>query len=169
VNYLTAILDATHKKSKFFCGKVVLDNYLHAQASQDQKKKAALCFVLTDAENVVIGYYTLSGGSIPRSQIPDDVIKKLKLPRYIDMPVTLLGRLAVDTQFKGQRLGSNLLIDALKRSFEASVASVASFAVVVDPIDEEAESFYTKFGFMPLTDSKRMFFPMKTIEALFID
>jgi predicted GNAT family N-acyltransferase len=167
VKYLTALLDATHKKSEFFCGKTILDNYLHIQASQDQKKKAALCFVLTDTEQVVIGYYTLSGGSIPRSQIPEDVIKKLKLPRYRDMPVTLLGRLAVDSHFSGQGWGANLLIDALKRSYEVAASAVASFAVVVDPIDEEAESFYAKFGFIYLTDSKRMFFPLKSIASLF--
>jgi hypothetical protein len=42
-----------------------------------------------------------------------------------------------------------------------------SFAVVVDPLDEEAEGFYTKYGFIQLPDSGKMFLPMKTIEVLF--
>ena len=59
-----------------------------------------------------------------------------------------------------------LLIDALSRCYEIS-KSVGSFAVVVDPLDEEAERFYTKYGFILLPDSHKMFLPMKTVGKLF--
>ena len=59
-----------------------------------------------------------------------------------------------------------LLIDALSRSYEIS-KSVGSFAVVVDPLDEDAEKFYFKYGFILLPDSRKMFLPMKTIGKLF--
>jgi len=58
------------------------------------------------------------------------------------------------------------LIDALSRSYEIS-KSVGSFAVVVDPLDEDAEKFYFKYGFILLPDSSKMFLPMKTIGKLF--
>jgi hypothetical protein len=59
-----------------------------------------------------------------------------------------------------------LLIDALKRSYEIS-KTIGSFAVVVDPIDQDAEDFYVKYGFIKLPDSGKMFLPMKTINQLF--
>lgn len=59
-----------------------------------------------------------------------------------------------------------ILIDALKRSYEIA-KTIGSVAVVVDPIDQDAEGFYTKYGFIKLPDSRKMFLPMKTINQLF--
>jgi hypothetical protein len=165
MTYKTTLLATTHEKAKFTCGKIMLDNYIQKQAKQDVKGKVSVCFVLSDDNKEIKGYYTLSNGSIPRSQLPDSIIKQT--PKYKDLPVTLLGRLAIDNKFKGQKLGALILLDALKRSFDISVTSVASMAVIVDPIDQEAIDFYTKFGFIPLPDSGRMFLPMGTIERLF--
>jgi predicted GNAT family N-acyltransferase len=167
MTYLTKLLNASHEKAKFSCGKEMLDNYIQKQAGQDIKSKVSTCFVLSDDGKLIKGYYTLSGGSIPHSQVSADTSKKLKLPRYKDLPVILLGRLAIDTRFMGQGLGSALLIDALKRCYDASSQAVAAMAVVVDPLDEQAKQFYSKYGFISLPDSERMFLPMKTIEQLF--
>jgi len=164
MSYATVLLASTHEKEKFSCGKLMLDNYIQKQAKQDVKSKVSACFVYTEDEKEVKGYYTLSNGSIPNSQLPESF--KKKLPRYQDLPVTLLGRLAVDNKFKGQKIGKILLLDALKRSYDAS-SSIGSLAVVVDPFDQEAADFYTKYGFILLPDSNRMFLPMATIEQLF--
>jgi predicted GNAT family N-acyltransferase len=165
MTYVTTLLATTHEKAKFTCGKVMLDNYIQKQAKQDIKAKVSVCFVLSDDDKEIKGYYTLSNGSIPRSQLPESIIKQL--PKYKDLPITLLGRLAIDNKFKRQKLGTLILLDALKRSFDISSSSVASMAVIVNPIDQEATDFYTKFGFILLTDSGRMFLTMGTIEQLF--
>lgn len=165
MNYATKPLAATHEKEKFYCGKPMLDNYIKTQAKQDAKGKVSVCLVLSDDDKEIKGYYTLSNGSIPRFQLPESIIKKL--PKYKNLPVTLLGRLAIDQKYKGQQMGKLLLIDALKRSLDISLASIASMAVIVDPIDREAADFYLKFGFILLADSGRMFLPMATIEQLF--
>jgi predicted GNAT family N-acyltransferase len=165
MSYITTLLATTHQKSKFFCNKAMLDNYIQNQAKQDLKGKVSACFVLSDDDKIIKGYYTLSNGSIPRSHLPESIIKRL--PRYKDLPVTLLGRLAVDNKFQGQKLGKLLLIDALKRSYDAASGSTASMAVIVDPIDQEAISFYARYGFISLPDSSRMFIPMQTVEQLF--
>ncbi len=165
MSYLTFLLNSEHGKADFSCGNDMLDNYLHKQAKQDIKRKLSACFVLTDG-NVVKGYYTLSSASIQRSQLPESIVKKMP-PSYIDLPVTLLGRLAVDIKFKRQGVGKLLLIDALKRSYETSITSIASMAIVVDPIDDEAISFYSKYGFILLPDSGRMFIAMNTVAQLF--
>ncbi len=167
MNFRTEPLSPAHPKSDFSCGKDLLDEYLHKQAGQDIKRKLAACFVLKDKESKLIqGYYTLSNASIPLDQVPEAVRKKL--PRsYRYLPATLLGRLATDTRFQGHGIGKILLIDALKRSYLAS-ATIGSIAVVVDPLDEAAEAFYAKFGFIKLPDSGKMFLTMKTIAQLFV-
>lgn len=58
------------------------------------------------------------------------------------------------------------LIDALKRCFETT-DSIGAYAVIVDPLDNEAATFYEKYGFIKLPDSGKMFLPMKTIKGLF--
>jgi ribosomal protein S18 acetylase RimI-like enzyme len=88
-------------------------------------------------------------------------------PAYGNLPVTLLGRLAVDKNFAKQGLGEFLLIDGLKKSFQRSTTAVGSMAVVVDPLDQDAVNFYRKYQFINLADSGRMFLPIRTIRSLF--
>ncbi len=166
MSYLTVLLNSVHKKANFTCGIPLLDNYLHTQAKQDVKRKLAACFILADADNRVKGYYTLSSAVIPRAILPENIIKKLP-PSYMDLPATLMGRLAIDQGYKRQGLGALLLIDALKRSFDTSVSSVGSMAIIVDPIDQGAVNFYTKYGFTLLPDSGKMFITMETVALLF--
>jgi predicted GNAT family N-acyltransferase len=165
MNYATSLLQKSHQKKDFCCGKAVLDSYLHHQASQDVKRKLSACFVSADEGNRVLGYYTLSNASIRRELLPEDIRKKLP-PAYTDLPATLLGRLAVDNNVKGKKLGTFLLLDALRRSYDISL-SIGSIAVLVDPLDEDAEHFYGSFGFVKLPDSGKMFLMMSTIANLF--
>ncbi|MDB2414105.1 GNAT family N-acetyltransferase [Flavobacteriaceae bacterium] len=166
MNQISEPLNSTHKKSNFSCGKEMLDVYIHNQANQDVKRKLSACFVINEKEtNLIKGYYTLSNNSIPSKFVPNQIQKKL--PRsYESIPTTLLGRLAIDNRFQGQGIGKLILIDALKRSYEIS-KTIGSFAVIVDPIDQDAENFYEKYGFIKLPDSGKMFLPMKTISQLF--
>ncbi len=163
--YLTVPLNTSHKKNNFNCGKYLLDNYLHKQAKQDVKRKLTVCFILATKDNTVQGYYTLSNAGIPSNELPEDLRKKY--PRsYTNLTATLLGRLAVDQSFQGQKIGELLLLDALKRSFEVSTTEIGSMAVIVDPLDADAVKFYEKYGFITLPDSGKMFLPMATIAAL---
>lgn len=163
---LTTVLDSTHPKQEFSCGKEMLDTYLHRQAKQDIDRKLSACFVLEDTETKLIqGYYTLANNSLPLSLVPPDLQKKLP-KSYTAIPTTLLGRLAIDQRFQGKGVGKLLLIDALFRSYQAS-ETMGSFAVIVDPLDEEAERFYFKYGFIQLPDSGKMFLAMQTIARLF--
>jgi ribosomal protein S18 acetylase RimI-like enzyme len=167
MSYITVALNDRHDRAAFRCGKEMLDTYLQRQAGQDMRRKLATCFVLSDDGKKIKGYYTLSANAIPGQGIPANVTKKLTLPTKGDMPLILLGRLAVDLTCKGHGLGAALLVEALQRSFDTASHAVAAIAVVVDPLDEEASGFYRKFGFITLPDSRRMFLPMKTIGQVF--
>jgi GNAT superfamily N-acetyltransferase len=162
---LTVPLSSSHKKESFSCGKDLLDNYLHKQAKQDIKRMLSACFVLPDDANNIKGFYTLSSSSIERNLLPGEIVKKLP-PSYLDLPVILLGRLAVSQNYQGQGIGEILLIDALKRSYSVS-REVGSMAVIVDPLDKDAVRFYEKYEFIALPDSTKMFLPMSTIAKLF--
>jgi len=90
-----------------------------------------------------------------------------RLPKYPEVPATLIGRLAISEKFRGQRLGEFLLLDALHRALEQS-RQVASAAVIVDAKDESARRFYEHFDFLSLPGTpNHLFLPMRTIERLF--
>jgi len=158
-------LSEKHDRTAFSCGVEALDSYLHKQAGQDARRQAAVPFVATPDGETIAGYYTLSQYAIQLDAVPDSVAKKL--PKYPMVPTTLLGRLAVSTEFRGRRVGETLLMDALRRSLELS-KQVASAGVIVDAKDDSAVSFYTKYGFLDLPKvERRLFLPMGTIEQLF--
>ncbi|TDS13211.1 GNAT family N-acetyltransferase [Sphingobacterium paludis] len=157
------VLEKKHNRKGFSCGVVELDNYIKQYVSQDVKRKLAVCYILGDEDANVVAYYTLSSSRVDLNDIPDDLKGSLT---YTEIPVVIIGRLAVHVDYQGNKLGQILLIDALKRIIEIS-ALVGNHAVIVDPINESAEKFYAKFGFVELKDSKRMFLPLKTIATLF--
>jgi GNAT superfamily N-acetyltransferase len=158
------LFSSSLNKKDFSCGKEMLDNYLHFQAGQDVKRKLCVVFAMFE-DTTIMGYYTLSNASVPADSVPDAV--KKKMPKAYEMlPVTLLGRLAIDKKFAGRGLGGIILLDALRRSYEIAVKSIGSIGIVVDPLDNEAVIFYEKFGFINLPDSGKMFLPMHDIAQL---
>jgi hypothetical protein len=165
MSFITVSLDSAFIKKDFSCGTEALDSYLHKQANQDMKRHLSACFVLPGANKTIVGYYTLSNDSISQDLLPIEIARKLP-KSYKNVPVTSLGRLAIDQQFKGQGHGCELLMDALYRCYVFS-QQIASMAVVVDPIDDNAVSFYQKYDFIMLPDSERMFLSMDTVKLLF--
>jgi GNAT superfamily N-acetyltransferase len=165
MSFITIPLDASYGRESFVCGKSLLDFYIQEQAKQDVKRKLSACFIFAD-QTIVKAYYTLSAASIDRRLLPQEIIKKLP-PAYSDLPVILLGRLAVDRKFQGKGIGEMILMDALKRCYYTSL-ELGSMAVIVDPLDEEAVKFYRQYDFMLLPDSGKMFLPMGTIAQLFL-
>lgn len=158
--YIVEILNAAkHRRDAFDCGVEVLNDFLRTRARKEMETGTSACFVIVPANDPrqVAGYYTLSAATISRTALPESVTKKL--PRYTDFPATLLGRLARNLQFKGQRIGDRLLASALHRAVAAS-KEVASWAVVTDPKDDRARKFYESFGFQSLS-ADRQFLTMK--------
>lgn len=161
-----APLHAHHDRESFSCGVKTFDDYLKKRAGQDARKRIAAPFMLTAAGDTrIIGYYILSAIGILLDDLPSDIVRKL--PRYPAVRATLLGRLAVDSRYRGLGLGELLLMDALHRGLAHS-GEIASFAVVVAAIDEEAERFYARYEFQPFPDKAgRLFLPMRKISQLF--
>ncbi len=158
-------LGRQHDRTAFHCGAEALDRYLRQQARQDADRRVAAPFVaVRPPDTRVLGYYTLSASVLTLADLPEDLARKL--PRYPQLPVTLLGRLAVDQSTRGQGLGEHLLLDALSRSLDHA-DQIAAMAVVVDAKDEAAAAFYRHFGFLTLqAQPRRMFVPMRLVAQL---
>ncbi len=165
LGYRVEPLRPSHDRAAFRCGVPELDDYFHHQASQDLRRKVAAPLVMLDKNGIIVGYYTLSAYSVHLGELPETVAQKL--PRYPLLPATLLGRLAVSQEHRGQKIGRLLLMDALHRSWK-NTAELASLGVVVEPLDEPARAFYQHHEFAPLADHpNRLFLPMATLDKLF--
>ena len=160
-----APLIKAHDLSRFDCGKQPLTDWLKKYAVQSDASGHTKTFVLTDEDGVaVIGYFSFSVISVEHEETTPARVKK-GLARY-SIPVFLIARLAIDSRFRGQGLGGRLLLFALKRAAIAAARSVPIRAVVVDAIDDEAKSFYSKFDFEPWPiDGMRMWLLMKDLMA----
>lgn len=164
MNLELELLSKLHEKKEFSCGKELLDGYIRNQAKQDWVRDLSVCYVLNEVETKrVVGYYTLSSNTIERSELPEELSKKLPFS-YKNLPTILLGRLAVDQRDKGNRHGEFLLTNALNKAVELS-ESLGILAVVVDPIDDDAKNFYFAYGFKLLSGSGKMFITIKTIKS----
>ncbi|MEY4483973.1 MAG: hypothetical protein RL693_1425 [Verrucomicrobiota bacterium] len=161
--FIEPLNPAKHQREEFDCGVPVLNDFLRTRARKEMEAGTSACFVIVPKSNPmqVAGYYTLSAATIVRTALPESMTKKL--PRYTEFPATLLGRLARDLQFKGQKIGDLLMASMLQRAATAS-EDVASWAFVTDPKDDRARKFYESFGFQPLTPD-RLFLPMKQAAA----
>jgi GNAT superfamily N-acetyltransferase len=152
----------SHDRKSFDCGEPSLNEYLQQYASQDIKRRINKVFIASppEAPQQVIGYYSLSAGSLDASDLPDGL--RRRLPRY-PVPVVLLGRLAIAKSHQGQGLGSILLADALQRIVRASQV-MAVYAVIVDALNDRAAVFYQQFGFIPLPSQPlKLFLPMDSV------
>lgn len=157
-------LSRSHDRSGFDCGNGALDDWLKKRVSQYEKRDLARAYVAVNPGNPkVLGYYALSNHRVCYEALPSEQAKGLP---HIDVPVVLLGKLAVDQSAKGQGLGAFLLVDALRRCVYLA-DQIGVRAVEVDAIDDVAKAFYLKFGFVPLRDDQRhLFLPMPTIRKL---
>ena len=156
-------LGSGHDRTNFDCGNPILTDWLKHRASQFDKRDLAPYVATKTSSSVVIGYYAISNHRVTREVLPLEEAKGL--PR-LDVPVVLLGRLAVDRSVQGLGLGSYLLVDALRRA-QLLADHVGIRAVEVDAIDDAARKFYLKFGFVPLLDDpNHLFLSMHVIRKL---
>jgi len=155
---------AKHRREEFRCESPELTAFLQKRARKEMDARTSACFVLVplDEPGRIAGFYTLSSAEISAATLPEPFTKPL--PRYPQMPATLLGRLARDEAFRGQGIGDRLLEDALARALAGSV-EVAAIGVITDPKDDRAARFYAEFGFQRLPGG-RMFLPMAEIVRL---
>ena len=162
-DYKIEPLSKGHDRKSFDCGNDALNDFFLKRASKDHKSGLSPCFVITNG-NKVLGFITLSMASVEREYFTEDQIRRMS--KYPNLPVTLIGKMAIDREYQGNGLGKELLMNAFLRILKAS-EDIGTIAIIVDPKDEMAKRFYMKYGFLPLIDSERLFLPMETIKEAF--
>jgi predicted N-acetyltransferase YhbS len=130
-------LIADHDVAAFVCQHDSLSQWL-------VKRALANAAFVCAAERQVVGYYALSAGSVMASAATGRLRRNMPGP----LPVIVLGRLAVHTEWSRRSIGSGLMKDAVLRSIQASEL-IGVRALLCHAIDDDAASFYLKYGFVP--------------------
>jgi GNAT superfamily N-acetyltransferase len=144
-------LGGRHDVRRFSCGNKSLDDWLRIHALENQRRDLSRTFVLVDDAEPVVGYYALSMGGVAKDEPPRRLGRGL--PGY-QIGMVLLVRLAIGAGRQGDGLGRDLLIDAVVHAAVAGQHAAARF-IAVDPIDESARRFYSRFGFTDIAGDER--------------
>ncbi|HEX7759769.1 MAG TPA: GNAT family N-acetyltransferase [Caulobacteraceae bacterium] len=141
-----------------------LDDWLRHRARASEGLSART-YVVCAAEppGRVVGYHAIATATAQRVAVPSARLRK-GMPE--EVPLLLIGRLAVDAEFQGRGLGSALLVDALKRCLAAS-AIVGVRGVIAHAIDDEAALFYQRHGFIAAAPlgHRTMLLPIEVLRA----
>jgi GNAT superfamily N-acetyltransferase len=149
----------------FVCGDPALDQFFHDFSGQYERRRLGVTWVAcAQGDERPAGYYTSAASSVPFEAVP------IKLPRH-PIPTILIARLAVDLNYRSQKLGKTLLLHALRNAREVA-KETAVWGVTVDAYDT-AVPFYARYGFRPFIDpshalprTRTLFLPMKDIEKM---
>jgi GNAT superfamily N-acetyltransferase len=151
-----------HAVDEFDCGQEALNRFLVRYAFQNQQAEASQTYVAT-VEDRIVGFYALVVAQVEY----DDAHQRLRkgLAKH-PVPLMLLARLAVATNWQGKGLGSGLLKDAMLRTLQAAdIAGIRALAVHAK--DDDARTFYERFGFVAApTDPYHLFVLLKDIRAV---
>jgi len=158
-------LSPKHDVSRFSNGvHPSLDQWLRERARSSEGLSARTYVVCARDEPArVVGYFCIAAAVEQRNALTSAKLRR-GMPEQV--PLLLIGRLAVDAAWRGRGLGSALLTDALRRCFAASeIAGVRG--VVAHAIDEAAVEFYKRHGFIRSPLGERvMLMPIETVRSL---
>ncbi|MEX6508888.1 GNAT family N-acetyltransferase [Jiella sp. M17.18] len=151
-----------HDTSHFDCGEPALNDWLRHRALKNESRFSRTYVVCRGHR--VVAYFCISAGAVERRAAPG----KLRRNAPDTIPVSVIGRLAVDRDHAGKGLGADILSDALRRIAIAS-QSIGIGAVLVHAKDEAAKRFYLRcaeFIAYP-EDGRTLFLPIETVVAAF--
>ncbi|HWV14852.1 MAG TPA: GNAT family N-acetyltransferase [Cellvibrio sp.] len=140
-----------------------MNKFLREQASGSSKRYLSLTKVLVDSQKPsdIIGFHTLSYSEL--STPPDSKLYK-HYPH--PLPILLLNRMAVDLRFQGQRIGEQLLLDAINQVARVELERLTPAPVIGLLVEAKPgkESFYQKYGFVcvDLEEPLRLWLPIDT-------
>jgi len=148
-----------HALEAFDCGQEALNRFLTRFALPSQQANASQTY-LGLADTTVVGFYTLVVGEVAYTDAPERLTKGLA---QHPVPLMLLARLGVGTDWKGRGVGAGLLKDAMRRTLR--VADIVGIrALAAHAKDDAAHAFYEHFGFLASpTDPLHLFILTKDL------
>lgn len=133
-----------HHRGVFDCGEAALGEWLRRYAGQNRRGNTAAVWVITDSNESVVCYATLSMSSIDRSSSP----KPLGRGAPQQIPALLIGRLATDTRAAELGLATDMVKHILATAVELNIKADCR-AVVVTALSADAFRWWQRFGFEP--------------------
>ena len=158
MTYRSARLLGEHDVSQFDCGNDHLNAWLRDHALRAERAGVSATTVWTPADAPqVVAFHSIAPTLVRRDELPS---RKLA-GGYSSVPGYLLGRLALDRRLHGQRLGSQLLLDAIEVAVAAADRG-GGRVLVVDAIDDAAISFYEHHDFIRVGGTNRLVMKIAT-------
>jgi len=163
----TALDPQKHRRDEFDCGLESLDTWLRRYAGQNRRGDTAATWVMTDVNHQVVVYASLSMSSVDITAAP----QQLRKGAPAQIPVLLLGRLAVDQRHRGCGVGRAMVRHVLLTAVELNTRAACK-AVVVNALDAEARTWWEHLGFTPFSDdpedpgSDDLYLLTRDVEAL---
>ena len=131
-----------HQVEDFACGQELLDRFLTQHALQSQLANASQTY-LAIAGDTTVGYYTLVVGETGYEDAPERLVKGMA--RH-PIPLMILARLAVISEYQGKGIGEGLIKDAMRKTVAAAeIAGIRALAVHAK--DDDARKYYERFSF----------------------
>ncbi len=130
VSWHEAAISKDYDRNAFDCGERALNDFLQKHARKSHEKGGAKTFLaISDADNSILGYYSLSPASIEH------------------VPGFRLARLAVALRMQKRGLGGQLLLSAARRCIRAST-EVGGAVLLIDAKNERVAAWYATYGAM---------------------
>lgn len=151
------VLNENHNIQDFDCGDQIYNSYLKQQALGDLNSFYSKTYVLVSKETgKVIAFYTLISSQLTQSE------SSFMLKEESRLPALLLGKLAVDRNFAGRNIASDLCVKAF-RDLLFLCKYIGYVAIIVDAAtDSLAEKLYKPQGFLCLNNKPRRLYRLTT-------
>ena len=132
-------------RSPFHSGDTDLDRFFQQFAGQNQFRHYLGVTYVAVEDRTILGFATVAPAHVEIDALPAAAHKKL--PAY-PLPVLRLARLGVDQSAQGQGLGVQLL----RFVFQLALTMADAYGCIGVVVDAKpaAESFYAKYGFIPV-------------------
>ena len=157
----------------FDCGDDDLNKFLLNDAKPAQELRIANTFILEADDGRIAAYFCLLNDKVSKDEIIGSRWKKIranfpKSKQFRSYPTVKIGRFAVSVDFRGRKVGSDLIDMLIKMLRIASNHSAFRYITVDAYIS--AVPFYEKNGFVHLTKkdedehTRLMFYDMKEMQ-----
>ena len=161
-----------HDLSRFDCGDDDLNGFLKDDALYFTTQRIANTFVLED-EDKIAAYFCLLNDKVSQQECSNNKWKKLKYgfpesKQFSSYPAIKIGRFAVSIDYRGQGIGTDLMV--MLKDLLDSNPNYSAFRYLTVDAYLSAIGFYENNGFQilsPMTKSEHtrlMFFDMLELE-----
>lgn len=142
-------LRAEDDLSQFSCGNEALDAWLRRCRDADRAGTSRV-YTWRNDDGRIVAYFATAPHLVHRA----DVTRPLARGSPDNIPGILIAKLALSSDLHGRGLGGALLADALEVCLSA-IRTAGGRLIMVEAIDEQAQTFYEHYGFESLSDDPR--------------